>query len=268
MPPGACDTHIHFYDSRFRVVATTVLDPPAAGVADYERFRVPLGLGRAVVVQPTTYGLDNSCQLEAVAALGGDARAVVVVDSATPDAELARLTQHGARGARFHMLAGGAVDWSELDEVARRVERYGWHIQLQLNGRELPARVPHLRRLPTPLVIDHVGRFMPPAGVDHAGFVALLSLLDTGRCWVKLSAPYESSLTGPPDYEDIAPLVVALVAEAPERLLWASNWPHPGQAAPPDGEVLLRLLGEWLPNPAIRRRVLVDNPAHLYGFAG
>jgi D-galactarolactone isomerase len=211
--------------------------------------------------------MDNSCQLEAVAALGTDARAVVVVDSTVSDAELARLSQRGARGARFHMLPGGAVDWGELDEVARRIAPYGWHIQLQLNGRELAARMPQLLRLPTALVIDHIGRFMPPVSVNHAGFAALVELVRTGNCWVKLSAPYESSLAGPPRYEDLTPTVASLVSEAPDRLLWASNWPHPGRELPPDGALLLRLLEAWIPDAATRHRVLVENPVKLYGFA-
>ncbi len=267
MPAGACDTHIHFYDPRVRVAATSVLEPPPSSVSDYRRFRDSLGLRRCVVVQPTTYGMDNSCQLEAVAALGTDARAVVVVDSTIPDAELDRLTQRGARGARFHMLPGGAVDWGELDEVARRIALHGWHIQLQLNGRELAARMPQLLRLPTPLVIDHIGRFMPPVSVDHGGFAALLGLVRSGNCWVKLSAPYESSLAGPPRYEDLTPTVASLVSEVPDRLLWASNWPHPGREVPPDGAQLLGLLEAWIPEPAMRYRVLVENPVNLYGFA-
>ena len=265
-PPGACDTHIHFYDSRYPAAPAALLHPPDATVDDYRALQSELGLARAVVVQPTTYGLDNRCQLRGVAALGDAARAVVVVDDTVDDAEVLRLHELGARGVRFHMLPGGAVPWEVLEPVAERVAPRGWHVQLQLNGRELTERAERLRRLPVDVVVDHVGRFMPPVPTDDAAFEALLGLLDEGRTWLKLSAPYESSVTGPPGYDDVAPLVETLVARVPDRLLWASNWPHPGQAAPPSPPDLRRLAERWLPDPATRTKVLTDNPAALYGF--
>jgi hypothetical protein len=142
------------------------------------------------------------------------------------------------------------------------------HVQLQCNGRELPERRAMLERLPGDLVIDHVGRFMDPVPLDHPAFACLLDLLDSGRTWVKLSAPYESSRIGPPAYEDVTALAQALVRAAPERMLWASNWPHPGHTDPKvrNEPLLLDLLIEWAPEAAVRNRILVDNPAALYGF--
>lgn len=265
-PDGACDTHVHFYQSRFPIAPTALLKPDDASVADYRAVQARLGLSRVVVVQPTTYGQDNDCQLEAMALLGANARGVVVVDSSASGKKLRDLHDLGARGVRFHMLAGGALPWEELEPVARRVTALGWHIQLQLNGRELAERLEQLRRLPVPLVVDHIGRFMPPVHTNDPAFRALLTLLDTGRCWVKLSAPYESSRAGPPRYEDVSALARALVAHAPQRMLWASNWPHPGQTNPPDEEHLLDLLNNWAADPDTRRRILVDNPAALYDF--
>lgn len=262
LPPGTCDTHLHFYDAAYPTAPTTVLRPPDATVAGYRALQAELGVERLVVVQPTTYGLDNRCQLAAMAAFGAAARGVMVVDGATDRAELARLSALGVRGARFHMLAGGAVGWDALEAVAERVAPFGWHIQLQMNGLELGDRLDRLRRLPVDLVVDHVGRFMPPAGVEHPGFVALLALLGEGRTWVKLSAPYESS----PDLDAVLPLVDELVRTHPDRLVWATNWPHPGQAAPPSPQRLAELCHRWLPTVALRHRVLVDNPAVLYGF--
>lgn len=267
-PPGATDTHIHVYDHHYPTAPTAILRPPDASVATYRDLQAELGLARVVLVQPSTYGFDNRCQLVAMAELGPDvARAVVVVDSATPHDELVRLTALGARGARFHMLAGGAVPWSELAPTAARVGEHGWHVQLQLNGRELADRLDELLALPCPLVVDHVGRYMPPVETDHPSFGALLRLLDTGRCWVKLSAPYESTHDGAPRYPSVAVLAKALVARAPARMLWASNWPHPGQEYRPGGPALAALLDDWTDgDEAIRRRILVDNPAELYGF--
>jgi D-galactarolactone isomerase len=265
-PPGSCDTHMHFYDDRFPTAATAHLTPMNASVADYCSVQQALGLQRVVVVQPSTYGLDNSCQLAAVAAFGDNARLVAVVDDHVTDRELDRLTLAGTRGARFHMLPGGAVPWAKMSGVAKRIAPLGWHIQLQMNGRDLHERVDELRALPVPIVVDHVGRFMPPVDVRDDRFVALLQLIDTGRCWVKLSAPYESALDPTHRYEAVTLLAQALVRQAPERMLWATNWPHPGQADPPGFLELRQLLLDWTPSAVTRRQILVDNPAMLYGF--
>jgi D-galactarolactone isomerase len=257
---------MHIYDSRYPAAPSAVLRPADASLADYRRFQALLGLDRVAVVQPTTYGLDNRCQLEALAELGDDARAIVVVDADTSVEELRRLDELGACGARFHMLPGGAVGWDDLPIVASRIAELGWHVQLQLDGRELPRRLDMLLGLPTSLVVDHVGRFMPPVAPGHDAFRALLALLDTGRTWVKLSAPYESTLEGAPTFPDVSRLARALVAAHPERMLWASNWPHPGQPEPLTDRDLLALMLDWLPDPTVRHRVLVTNPAELYRF--
>ncbi|MFQ5773043.1 MAG: amidohydrolase family protein [Kiloniellaceae bacterium] len=265
-PTGACDTHMHFYNGKYPTAPSALIMPPDAWIDDYRKVQARLGLERVVVVQPTTYGTDNACQLEAMAAFGADARGVVVVDASASEAEIARLTRHGVRGARFQMLPGGAVPWDILEEVAARVHGFGWHIQLQMNGREFAERAALLRRLPGTLVVDHVGRFMDPVPPDHPSFKVLLDLLDAGRCWVKLSAPYESSKDGPPRYADVAAEAKVLAAHAPERMLWASNWPHPGRTPPPDDAAMLDLLLDWVEDEAARTRILADNPAELYGF--
>lgn len=266
LPPGICDSHIHVYDGRFPISATTVLRPPDAGLTDYAPVQAALGIERAVIVQPTTYGLDNRCQLDAVAEFDGEARGVVVVDDRVTDADLARLTDQGARGARFHMLPGGSVPWEMLPAVAARVAEHGWHIQLQMNGRELPNRVDALLALPAPVVVDHVGRYMPPVAAGDPAFAALHDLIDTGRCWVKLSAPYESTHDGAPYYPTVAALAHRLIAHAPERMLWATNWPHPGQNDPLTPADLATLRDTWLPTDSLRQQILVDNPAEVYGF--
>jgi D-galactarolactone isomerase len=265
LPAGTCDTHMHIYDSRYPVAPSALLQPPDATVADYRLVQATLGLQRVVVVQPSTYGLDNSCTLDAVAELG-DARAIVVVDDQVTDVELERLTRLGGRGARFHMLPGGAVPWEIMHSVAERIAPFGWHIQLQMNGRDLGDRLDALLALPTPLVVDHVGRYMPPVEPDDERFGVLMRLVDNGRCWVKLSAPYESATDVTHQYAAVGQLARNLVERAPERMLWATNWPHPGQADPPVLADLSRLALEWVPDDETRRRILVDNPAELYQF--
>ena len=257
---------MHIYDSHYAVAPTALLQPPDATIDDYRQVQADLGLQRVVVVQPTTYGFDNSCTLDAVAELGAGARAIVVVDDLVADVELERLTRLGGRGARFHMLPGGAVPWEMMQAVAERIASFGWHIQLQMNGRDLIDRLEALMALPTPVVIDHVGRYMPPVQPDDERFQVLLRLLDTGRCWVKLSAPYESATDATHQYLAVTRLVHTLVEHAPQRMLWATNWPHPGQASQPSLADLRRMAFDWMPDDAVRQRVLVDNPAELYQF--
>lgn len=264
-PAGACDAHVHVYDDRWPAAATAVLRPPDASVTDYRAVQADLGLGRVVLVQPTTYGLDNRLHLAAMAQFGDDARGVMVVDMSTTRGELEHLTGLGVRGARFHMLPGGAVPWDDLAAVTSRVRPLGWHVQLQVNGHELAARRGQLLPLAERLVIDHIGRFTPPVAPDSAEFGGLLELVATGA-HVKISAPYESALDPTHRYELVGACIERLVADAPDRLVWGSNWPHPGQADPPSPADLTSLVEHWFPTPELRQRILVENPARLYDF--
>ena len=271
-PDGTVDTHMHVYGAADRYPATPTARVPAvpgATLDAYRRVMERLNIGRVVVVQPSTYGADNRCTTDAVAALGDRARAVVVVAPDAPDAERERLTGLGAIGIRYFMLPGGVLTWATLPEMAARVHGHGWHVQLQLDGREIEAHMPTLRRLPCDLVIDHTGKFLEPVAPDHPAFRALLSLVESGRVWVKLSAPYETSREGPPHYMDVGRLAHMLIRAAPDRMVWASNWPHPSeQRNPPDDAMLLRTLLNWAEDDVAARRILVDNPARLYGFGG
>lgn len=266
-PAGTCDTHIHFYDSRYTALPGTPT-PPDASVADYRQVMQWLGIERVVVVQPNAYGDDNRLTMDAAAALGANARAVVVVKPGVGDAELERLTKAGARGLRIMALLGGTLGLDVVEEMAARVKPFGWHVLIQLDGRDLPQHEETIKRLPTNVVIDHIGKFLEPVPVEHPSFQCLLRLVDTGRIWVKLAAAYETSRTGKPHYEDVGLLARALVKAAPERMIWASNWPH-AQAAKfgyPDDAALMDLLLDWAPSEADRKKILVDNPAELYGF--
>lgn len=267
-PPHSCDTHMHIYDSRFPQAPGGPKPPGDFAVEAYRRMLARLGVSRVVVVQPNAYQDDNRCTLDAIAQLGADAKGVGVVKPSVTDAQLEALTRGGIRGIRFMTLPGGALGWDVMDGLAARVHAFGWHAVVQLDGRTLPEREAQILRLPGRFIIDHVGKFLEPVPPQHPAFKSLLRLVDTGRCWVKLSAAYEVSKSGPPRYEDVGILAKALVKAAPQRMLWASNWPHPTAAkdAFPDDANLLDLLLEWAPDEAVRRRILVDNPAELYGF--
>jgi D-galactarolactone isomerase len=258
---------MHIYDRKYPKASTALIDAPDAPLKAYLAVRERLGIERSVIVQPSTYGKDNRCTLEAIAALGESARGVAVVDQAVTESELERLTKLGIRGIRFHMLPGGALPWDILDTMAARVAAFGWHVQLQFDGREFQRREEQIARLPGKLVIDHVGKFLEPVPVDHPSFRSFLRLVEGGRTWVKLSAPYEVSKVGPPHYDDVGALAKALCKVAPERMLWATNWPHPSPGVPvPDDAWMLDMLLDWAPDEATRRKILVDNPAQLYGF--
>jgi D-galactarolactone isomerase len=267
-PAGTCDTHMHFYDSRYAARPGTPL-PPDASVEDYTQVKRWLGIDRSVIVQPNAYGDDNRLTMDCVTALGADnARAIVVVKPDVTDERLEELNKGGARGVRIMALHGGAVGLDQLDALAARIHPFGWHPIVQLDGRQFPDYEAQLLRLPGTFVIDHVGKFLEPVAPDHPAFHSLLRLVETGRCYVKISAPYETSITGGPDYADVGALARELIRAAPERMLWASNWPH-AQADKfgyPDDARLLDVLLDWAGDEAVIHKILVDNPARLYGF--
>ncbi|HEV7576636.1 MAG TPA: amidohydrolase family protein [Caldimonas sp.] len=265
--PGACDCHMHVYEDVWPLAPTATFKPPHAPASAYRDVQRELRLERTVVVQPTGYAFDNRCTLAAVAALGADARAIVVVPPDVAPAELESLHEAGARGVRYMMLPGGVLPWSGLEAAAAAIAPLGWHIDLQLDGRALPQHEATLRRLPCRLVIDHVGRFMGPVAPDSDAVAALCRLLDSGTCWIKISAPYESSRSGAPGYDDIAWIARLVAGRYPERCLWASNWPHPNQKPAPSNAAMLDWGLACIADAATQRKALVDNPAELYGFA-
>jgi D-galactarolactone isomerase len=269
MPPGTCDCHVHIIGPQdlYPFAATAPFSPAGAPLNAYRKLMGKMGIDRVVVVQSSAHGKDNRCTLDAIAELGSCARGIAVVDLDTSDTELRSLTAGGICGVRFHMLPGGLLPWNVLEDTAARVHEFGWHVQLQLDGRELHHYESMLHRLPGNLVIDHVGKFLEPVTIDHPGFQSLLRLLDYGRVWVKLSAIYETSKTGAPGYTDVGVLAKTLIAAAPERMVWATNWPHLSvQDDPPDEAGLRDTLVGWMGDEKTRQKILVDTPATLYGF--
>ena len=260
---------MHIYDRRFPVAANATLRPPDAHVEDYRLLQQRIGTTRNVVVTPSTYGTDNRCTLEAMARIGSTARGVAVVDTSVSDAELKRLADLGVRGIRFNLSLSAVTTVDMIEPLARRIHALGWHVQLLMPADQLVQLENLLLRLPVPIVFDHFGR-IPPAGTEHRAFGVILKLLDQGHAWVKLSGAYLRSTVGPPSYSDVSELARAFVRAAPERMLWGSDWPHvvasAGETAMPDDAELLDLLLDWAPDEATRRKILVDNPAELYGF--
>ncbi len=269
LPPGACDTHMHFYGKTYPRHPDGPPPAPDATVAEYKQLMAWLGLDRVVVVQANAYGDDNRCTMDALAELGLDkARAIVVVKPSVSDAELDRLTKAGARGVRIMTLPGGHLKFDVMDAVLARVQPLGWTPIVQLDGRQFEQHEAQLKTIKGDYVIDHTGKFLEPVAVDSPAFKTLLRLLDRGNCYVKLSAPYETSKVGPPTYSDVCAITKALVKAAPERMLYASNWPHPSEPLEryPNDAALLDLFLETMPDEKTRQLTFVDNPARLYGF--
>ncbi|MEO8144261.1 MAG: amidohydrolase family protein [Betaproteobacteria bacterium] len=267
-PAGSTDTHIHTYREDAPASPDGPQIPGHFPVEKYREVQQRLGLTRVIVVQPNAYQDNNRVTLDAIRALGPGAKGVGVVKPGVSDVEIERLTRGGIVGQRIFQLPWGAVGFDRMHEVMARVHPFGWIANVQLDGRELPQWEDTIKRLPGKFVIDHIGKYLEPVTTDQEPFKTLLRLLDTGRCYVKLAAAYETSKTGAPKYEDVSRLARALVKHAPERMIWASNWPHP--SAPkdrvPDDADLLDLLLDWAPDEATRRKILVDNPAELYRF--
>jgi D-galactarolactone isomerase len=220
------------------------------------------------VVQPASYVTDNRITLDAIARLAGNSRGIAVVNPAITDAELKTFNDGGIRGVRFS-LGGPTVRATSLDMIepmAKRVHDLGWHLQINMDAHQIVAAEAPWDRLPTPIVFDHMGHIPQPAGIADPTYKLIRRLLDNGRTWVKLSVTDGSSKDGPPTYTDVNKVGAAYVKAAPERMLWGSNWPHPSEATKPDDAVLFDLIAQWAPDEATRNRILVDNPAALYGF--
>jgi len=267
-PAGSCDCHMHIYDSRFTFAANAALKPPDAHPADYRLLQKRLHITRTVVVQPSSYGTDNRCTLDAVEQFGSSARAVAVVDTSVTDAELKRLAAAGVRGIRFNLVQAGATTVDMLEPLSKRVHELGWHVQIHMLGDQIVVIKELLQRLPSPIVFDHLGRIPASSSITHPAFGVISKLIDKGQTWVKLSSAYQDSKVGPPSYADMMGLAQAYVKAAPERMLWGSDWPHPTMKdGKPDDAILLDLLSDWAPDERTRMRILVENPQALYGFA-
>src|SRR5215472_11982364 len=268
-PPNSCDCHHHIYDARYPVDPKAVLRPGDALVEDYRAFQKRIGTSRNVVVTPSTYGVDNRVTLDAVAAFGPQARAVVVVNDAVSDSELKRMHEQGARGIRFNLAQAGATTPEMIEPLSKRVNDLGWHIQINAPAAKIMEIMPILERVPSPIVFDHLAHIPEPEGINHPVFGQVRALIDKGATWVKLSGAYADTKVGPPTYADSSSIARAYVKAAPERLVWGSDWPHPGVRDPdpkPDDAILIDLMLDWAPNEAVRNRILVGNAAKLYDF--
>jgi predicted TIM-barrel fold metal-dependent hydrolase len=271
-PPGATDCHAHVFgpQARYPLLGATHFVPHETPWPDYRAMLRGIGCERAVLVQPSVYGTDNSAIEHALAAARADGfplRAIAVVAPDVADAELERLHGLGFRGIRINTASGTkGLRIEHALPLAERIQHLGWHLQFYTDLRLQPQLEEMLVKLPVPFVIDHFGRVRAEQGTAAPAFQALLRLLARDNCWAKLIGPYFVSERFP-GYEDIAPLARAMVATAPDRVVWGTDWPHASAKEKMQADAdLADLVAEWVPDDADRRRVLVDNPTRLYGF--
>jgi predicted TIM-barrel fold metal-dependent hydrolase len=264
LPSGAVDCHFHVIRQGAPLSATRNYTPQVAPLGDWLAYAGAVGIERGVVVQPSVYGRDNTVVLAALAAEPKRLRGIVVIDPDLPDAELRSLDRAGVRGVRFNMRNPGGLGFSDLRHLAGRIAPLGWHLQLLLDGRALEGVAAAVADSPVPVVIDHIG--LVPVADQTAGpraTAALARLVASGRCYVKLSAPYR--LAPHASSASVAAVVAALVRANPERLLWGSDWPHTELFETMVDDVdLIAESTAWFDDPGLRERVFVTNPAKLY----
>lgn len=270
-PPGACDAHCHIFGpgDRYPYAADRTYTPPDAPLARFKELQSILGLERAVLVNASCHGIDNTVIVDAIAQSGGRYRGVANADDSFTERAFEDLHAAGLRGVRFNFVRhlGGVPDMKAFHRVIARIKPLGWHVDLHFDAADLTGYDELLRELPVAFIIDHMGRVPAAAGVEQEPFRHLLRLLRTlPGCWVKISGAERISADGPP-FADAVPFAQALIEAAADRILWGTDWPHPNIARhmPNDGD-LVDLFARFAPDPAIQRRILVDNPHRLYGF--
>ncbi|MCJ2088373.1 amidohydrolase family protein [Methylobacterium sp. E-005] len=285
VPAGACDSHVHVIPdpAKFPFWSGRAYTPPVDPAESLLTLQHTLGLDRVVIVTPSVYGTDNAATLDGLRVLGPQrARGVAVIGPDTEASHRDALVRAGIRGIRVNLEQAGVFDpeasAKALDSAVQQIGSRPWHLQIYSRLSVIGPLKQQLAALPVPVVFDHFAGAQAALGPDQPGFADVLDLVRDGKAWVKLSGAYRASTRGP-DYPDVQPLARALVAANPDRLVWGSDWPHPDSTPRPDRKPtelapaqnvddgrLLNLLAEWVPDRAVRDRILVDNPKRLYDF--
>jgi predicted TIM-barrel fold metal-dependent hydrolase len=274
-PPLSCDCHFHVFGpaERYAYGADLRYPPPLAPLAEYLVLARRLGMERFVFVQPSAYGRDNACMLDAMREMGTKCRGIVDLDENIPDAQIERLHAAGVRGVRVNVSPVKQPEAGFAAKLLPRIERLdarcaeiGWQLDFLLPGWLTSELMGTLGKLKTEFTLAHMGMFLAREGADQVGFRRLLDLLrgGHGRCWVKLTGVYRMSIA--PGFADAAPIARALIDAAPDRVIWGSDYPHLSFADKVGSVELFNLLAQWAPEEAIRRRILVENPQRLFRF--
>jgi 2-pyrone-4,6-dicarboxylate lactonase len=273
LPRGAVDTHVHVFAPPYKLSPDRGYNPPDSTLADLKHLHATLGIDRVVFTQPSVYGVDNSAILDGMAALNAEranrARAVAAITLDIRDDELAALDARGVRGVRLNTdnTGGMPIATAAIPDLAARIAPLRWHIEFLFPGKDIIALMPTLAAVKVPISIAHFAYQPATAGVSAPGFKALIELMRRGNTWMKISGANRVSATDLPAYDDVKPMAEALIEAAPDRIMWGTDWPHPNKylANPNDGD-LVDAFGDWVTDEAMRRRIMVDNPAEFYRF--
>ena len=267
LPAGACDAHNHVFGpaAKFPYAAGRRYTPEDAPKEALAALHAHLGIERTVIVQASCHGSDNRAMLDAIAANPARSRGIAIVDENVSDKDFAALDRGGIRGVRFNFVRhlGGAPDPAAFRHIIARVKPLGWHIVLHLDGSDIIPNGDLMRQLPLPFVIDHMGRVDSAAGTGQPAFRALLELAKLEHCWIKVCGAERIS---PPPYAAAVPFARALVEASPDRVLWGTDFPHPNLDHAVDEADLVDLIPRVAITATAQRKLLVDNPARLYGF--
>lgn len=272
VPKGAVDTHAHIFGpaSEYPYSPARGYTPPDASLDSFHRLHEVLGIEKAVLTQPSVYGVDNSAMLDAVAASGQRMFAVAAVDADVTDKELETLHERRVRGCRVNLVDKGGMPFDSIGAVksfTERIKDFGWHLEVLIHVHEFEDLRATMTAMAVDVVVGHLGYMKTDNGLDHPGFQEFLDLLRDGNCWAKYTGSYRITTRERLPYRDVTPFARALVEANADRIIWGSDWPHPfvWGNMPNDGG-LFDQLADWVPDAALRRKILVDNPNALFGF--
>jgi predicted TIM-barrel fold metal-dependent hydrolase len=268
-PPLACDAHCHVFGpaAKFPYDPKAAYVPADAPFEELQKLHLRLGLQRAVIVHASCHGADMRVTLDAIARSGGRYRGTAIIDSSVSEKDFQRMHEGGIRAVRFNFVRhlGGRPNRDFFQKTVQKLQFFGWHLILHLDAQDLVELEDVFRKLPVPFVIDHMGRVKAADGLEQPPFKTLLGFLKSENAWVKICGAERVSSKGPP-FADAVPFGRALVEAAPDRVLWGTDWPHPNVKWMPDDAALVDLFPLMAPEPALQRKILVENPARLYGF--
>ena len=273
LPQGSIDTHVHVFESKYKLSPVRGYTPPDATLADLKHLHDTLGLDRVVFTQPSIYGTDNSAILDGINNLNGAtsnrARGVVAVSLDVTDEELADFDAQGIRGIRLNTdnKGGMPIGLDRIAKIAERIDGLNWHLEFLFPGQDILDLMPIFTSLKVPMSIGHFAYQPATVGVEAPGFQSLLELMRQGNTWMKISGANRVSQTDLPPYDDVKPMAQALIEVAPDRIMWGTDWPHPNkyEVNPNDGD-LVNAFGEWVTDESLRRKIMVDTPASFYRF--
>jgi predicted TIM-barrel fold metal-dependent hydrolase len=268
-PPLACDAHCHVFGpaAKFPYAPDAPYVPPDSSVEDLQKLHAVLGIERAVMVHASCHGADMRVTLDAIARSGGRYRGTAIIDESYEEKDFEKMHAGGIRGVRFNFVKhlGGRPDMDFFRRTIERIRPLGWHLILHLDAEDLVEFKETFKKLAVPMVIDHMGRVKAADGLDQPPFKVLLEFMRNPNCWVKICGAERVSSKGPP-FTDAVPFAQALIAAAPERILWGTDWPHPNVKWMPNDGGLVDLFALMASDFQIQKKILVENPARLYGF--